>query len=112
MFSMASTWTEPKDAGSTEALLDGDQFEPVRLRSKTPWLLYSIIAVLALGWITTAAGYWNLMMDTRPPPTPIPKDVFIRKPKVFQRDERYIGPSLEAKRHWDDLVAGTKSKRS
>jgi len=86
---------------------DDGELIPFRVRHDiTSKIRSSCIVVLALGWMITLLLYWELSVATRRSYTPIPSEVFNRVTKVFQPDERYVGPSLEALHHWDDLAAG------
>jgi hypothetical protein len=73
---------------------------------RVPWQALIIVA-LSSGWITTALISWRNYASSLPSPSPVPGDVlYPRIKKVFEKDERYVGPSLEAARNWDALVAG------
>lgn len=77
-------------------------------RRSTNIVQYACIAFLALAWAITLGLYWRLDHNSlRIPRSPIPNEIYKPVRKIFQPDQRYIGPSIETNHHWDDLVAGT-----
>ena len=108
---MCSTTEQELEAARQSLLDNGEQQPSQQMPYKKP-LAKFLIVFLALGWFTTLLLHWNIRSSTGQPVTPIPSDVFKRVTVVFERDDRYVGPSVEAKRHWDDLVAGKSIENS
>lgn len=99
--------TTSKSKPVYQEIADDEDFPVPKYRRHVSILQYCCILFLASGWVITLVFYWHLSNSTKTPYTPIPREVFTRVKKVFQPDERYVGPSAETRHHWDDLVAGT-----
>ncbi|KAI1772538.1 hypothetical protein F4818DRAFT_426282 [Hypoxylon cercidicola] len=81
---------------------------------------FNIRRVLTLGAFSILMPGWFVALDLyRHPevidiaglssPHPFPAQIFERVKKVFEPDERYIGPSNQTHHNWDHLVAGELS---
>lgn len=97
--------SDPKPA--YQEISDNDDLPVPKYRRRTGVFQYSCIVFLTFAWAITLGFYWQLSLSIRPPPTPLPSEVFTRVKTVFQRNQSYVGPGSEANHHWNLLVAGT-----
>ena len=81
-----------------------------RTRFYATWCYLSILVIgvglgVILGIYVRPTSIQNVRFIESLPGSPIPDDViYPRTPVVFVPDDRYIGPSHDANRHWAELI--------
>ncbi|EHK26507.1 uncharacterized protein TRIVIDRAFT_111968 [Trichoderma virens Gv29-8] len=86
-----------------------DVYTPPRKRNFRKFLGYGLLATLLPGWFVALDIYRHPRVVDLPglsSPHPFPPQIFERVKKIFEPDERYIGPSNQTHHNWDHLVAG------
>ena len=97
----------PKFQDKYEQVPDDENLQVKVHPRKGSLLQIILIFILSGGWAISSIYYWKSLSSPKLTLGPIPRDVLEpRIKKIFNKDERYIGPSMEANRHWDALVAG------
>lgn len=92
-----------------------DVYIPQRRSSLARILYYSFLLFLVSGWFVAIDLYRRPRVIDIPglsSPHPFPPEIFERVPRIFQPDERYVGPSNQTHHNWDHLVAGKTSSET
>ena len=86
-----------------------DVYIPQRQSHLGRVLYYSFLLFLVSGWFVAIDLYRRPRVIDIPglsSPHPFPPEIFERVPRIFQPDDRYVGPSNQTHHNWDHLVAG------